>query len=134
MFYFARTHNESFRHGFLLKLLPPAAMASLEEAYARWGVAGIFVSRFLPAVRAAVTPFAGVVGLSPARSLLPAIVASGIWYALLVLAGTALGREWSRVRHVVETGSGVLALVGAVATIAIGVWIWRRSRKRGATS
>jgi membrane protein DedA with SNARE-associated domain len=129
MYYFARTHKERFRQGLLQKLLPPEAIRSLEEAYGRYGVVGIFVSRFFPAVRAAVTPFAGIVGLSPLRSLVPAVVASGIWYVLLVLAGTTLGREWSRVRRVVETGSGLLAVVGVVATGLVVLWIWRRSRR-----
>jgi membrane protein DedA with SNARE-associated domain len=34
--------------------MPADVMFALEEAYGRWGVAGIFVSRFLPGVRAAV--------------------------------------------------------------------------------
>ena len=45
--------------------MPPEAIAALENAYARHGEAGIFFSRFLPGVRAAVTPFAGVVGMRP---------------------------------------------------------------------
>ena len=73
--------------------MPPEVLAALEEAYARWGTAGIFLSRFLPGLRAAVPPFAGVAGLSPARALVPAAVASAIWYAFLAFAGYALARE-----------------------------------------
>ena len=47
----------------------PEVLAALEEAYARWGTAGIFLSRFLPGLRAAVPPFAGVAGLSAVRAL-----------------------------------------------------------------
>ena len=40
----------------------PEALAVIEREYLRFGVAGIFVSRFLPGFRAVVPPFAGLVG------------------------------------------------------------------------
>jgi membrane protein DedA with SNARE-associated domain len=86
----ARRHGRGFfRDGWGRKIMPPEVMAALEEAYERWGVAGIFLSRFLPGLRAAVTPFAGVAGLPPARALVPAAAASAIWYAFLAFAGTS---------------------------------------------
>jgi membrane protein DedA with SNARE-associated domain len=130
MYFLARAHKDFFRQGWPRHLLTPQAMEALTAAYARHGVAGIFFSRFLPGVRAAVTPFAGVVGLSPARALLPAAAASAIWYAVLVGAGMLLGREWERVRHVVETGTSLLGVIGALVTLAAVYWIWRQSRKR----
>jgi membrane protein DedA with SNARE-associated domain len=129
MYFFARSHKDFFRQGWPRQLLTPEAMAALEAAYARHGVAGIFLSRFLPGVRAAVTPFAGVVGLSPLRALVPSALASAIWYLALVAAGTMLGREWSRVRVVVETGTGLLGVVGVAATIAAVAWLWRQRRR-----
>jgi len=130
MYFFARSHKDFFHSGWPRRLLTPEAMQELQHAYARWGTAGIFVSRFLPAIRAAVTPFAGVVGLSASRALIPAATASALWYALLVLAGTTLGREWQRVRLVVERGSSVLGAIGVVLTLAAVLWLWRRSRRR----
>ena len=82
-----------FRDGWGRKLMPPEMLAALEEAYGRWGTAGIFLSRFLPGLRAAVPPFAGVAGLSPARALVPAAVASAVWYAFLGSAGYALAQK-----------------------------------------
>lgn len=132
MYFFARTHKDFFRHGWPRRLLTPAAMEALEHAYGRYGTIGIFISRFLPAVRAAVTPFAGVVGLSPGRALIPAAAASALWYAFLVFAATALGREWNHVRRVVEEGSSVLGVIGVILTVLAVVWLWRRSRQRRA--
>ena len=63
-YFFARSHGAAFfKEGWGRRILPPAAMTALQEAYAKYGVAAIFLSRFLPGVRAAVTPFAGVVGM-----------------------------------------------------------------------
>jgi membrane protein DedA with SNARE-associated domain len=132
MYFFARTHKDFFRRGWPRKLLTPEAMAALERAYARYGLVGIFVSRFLPTVRAAVTPFAGVVGVSPMRALVPAGLASALWYAVLVFVGALVSREWDRVQRIVAQMSGVLGLIGLAATAVAGIWIWRQSRRRHA--
>ena len=116
-----------FAHGWRRQLLPPAALQALHDAYERHGALGIFVSRFLPGVRAAVTPFAGVAGLSPWRALLPAALASAIWYALLTAAGAALGLQWAAVRALVERVTGALSVLGALCGIAALAWLaWRR--------
>jgi membrane protein DedA with SNARE-associated domain len=110
--------------------MAPAAMAELERAYARHGVYGIFLSRFLPGIRAAVTPFAGVVGMPPARALVPAASASAIWYAFLVTAGFVLGESWTHARALLDQANHVLAAVAVVAAALLALWLWRRARRR----
>jgi membrane protein DedA with SNARE-associated domain len=128
---FARRHGRGFfRDGWGRKLMPPEVLAALEEAYARWGIAGIFVSRFLPGVRAAVTPFAGVAGLPPARALVPAALASAIWYAFLAAVGSELAHNWEAVKALVADTNRVLALAALVLGLAAAVWLVRRSRRR----
>jgi membrane protein DedA with SNARE-associated domain len=130
MYFFAQAHGASFfRAGWGRKLMPPEAMAALEEAYERYGVAGIFLSRFLPGLRAAVTPFAGVVGLKPLRALVPAALASAIWYAFLVAAGTTLAQNWEAVKGLVASTNRVLGLLALAATAFAVVWLWRRTRR-----
>ena len=130
MYYLGRRRGAGFfATGWPRRLLPPEAMQALHEAYARHGVAGVFVSRFLPGVRAAVTPFAGVAGMSPLRAIVPAALASGIWYVLLVAAGSALGLSWPAVRGLLDRASFWLGWVGLAATLAFGVWLWRRLRR-----
>jgi membrane protein DedA with SNARE-associated domain len=119
---------EFFASGWRRKLLPPEVMRVVAESYERHGVGGIFVSRFLPGVRAAVTPFAGVVGLPLLRAMLPSAAASAIWYAFLIAAGSALGLSWAGVRRLVDEANTVLGTVGALAAAAFGLWLWRRVR------
>jgi membrane protein DedA with SNARE-associated domain len=130
MYAFARTHGPGFfREGWGRRIMPPGVLASLEEAYGRWGTAGIFLSRFLPGVRAAVTPFAGVAGLGPMRALVPAAVASAIWYAILAFVGYAVAENWDGVKALVADTNRVLGIAAVVLTTVAAVWLWRRSRR-----
>ena len=129
IFFLARSRGRSFfTEGWARKLMPPEAMKALEKAYRRHGMLGIFLSRFLPGVRAAVTPFAGVVGMSPLRALIPAATASAIWYTLLIVVGTALGLNWEAARELVDKANRWLALVSVLVTAGIVFWLWRRRR------
>ncbi len=129
MYFYARSRGRALLEaGFVRRLMPPSAVTSLEAAYARHGVLGIFLSRFLPGVRAAVTPFAGVLGMPPLKALLPAASASALWYAFLVGVGTALGFTWERARGLVEDTQTVLGLISLLSVLAFAWWLWRRRR------
>ena len=126
-----RRHGRGFfREGWGRKLMPPEVLAALEEAYGRWGTAAIFLSRFLPGLRAAVPPFAGVAGLSPARALVPAAVASAVWYSFLAFAGYALAQNWEAVKALVADTSRALGAVALVVAVVLVAWFWRRSRRK----
>lgn len=126
-----RRHGRGFfRDGWGRKLMPPETLAALEEAYGRWGTAGIFLSRFLPGLRAAVPPFAGVAGLSPARALVPAAAASAIWYAFLAFAGYALADSWEAVKALVSDANRALGVAAFVLSVVAATWLLRRSRRK----
>jgi membrane protein DedA with SNARE-associated domain len=126
----ARRHGRGFfRDGWGRKIMPPEVLAALEEAYERWGVAGIFLSRFLPGLRAAVAPFAGIAGLAPARALVPAAAASAIWYAFLAFAGYELARNWDAVKSLVGDTNRALGIVALVVAVAGALWLRHRSRR-----
>lgn len=126
-----RRHGRAFfRDGWGRKLMRPEVLAALEEAYARWGTPGIFLSRFLPGLRAAVPPFAGVAGLPVARALVPAAIASAIWYAFLAFAGYQVAENWDAVKAIVADTNRVLAIAALVVAVIALVWLRRRSRRR----
>jgi membrane protein DedA with SNARE-associated domain len=130
MYFYARSHGRRFfATGWRRKLMPPEAIAALEKAYGRYGVYGIFISRFLPGVRAAVTPFAGVAGMRPARALIPSASASAIWYAFLVTAGSVLAQSWPRAQALLADANRALAIVMA-STVALVLLLWWRARRR----
>ena len=130
MYYLARRHGPAFfREGWGRRFMPPVVLKALEEAYHRYGVLGIFLSRFLPAARAAVTPFAGVVGLPARRALVPAALASAVWYAFLVAAGYAVADNWQAVAALLDSANRGLGFVAAGAAVVAGIWLWRRLRR-----
>ena len=133
MYFYARSHGRAFfDRGWVRRLMPPPAVQALEKAYARHGLWAIFFSRFLPGLRAAVTPFAGLLGFSPARALLPAAAASAIWYAFLIAVGTTLGLNWDRAKAVVGDANRVLAVISVALFAAVAVWLWKlRQRAAG---
>jgi membrane protein DedA with SNARE-associated domain len=131
MYALARARGtEFFTRGWGRRLIPPVALDALRQAYARHGVVGIFFTRFLPGLRAGVTPFAGVVGLSPWRALVPSALASAIWYAAIVGLATAFGFEWPAVRRMIERANTTLAVIALA--VAFAFWFLWRLRRRSA--
>jgi len=126
-----RSHGRGFfREGWGRKILPPRTLEALEEAYGRWGMTGIFVSRFLPGLRAAVPPFAGIAGLKAARALVPAAIASAIWYAFLAFAGYELAENWDAVKALVAGTNRALGIAAVLLAVVGFVWLRRRSRRQ----
>lgn len=128
----ARTVGRRFFEGPLgRRLLRPKALAKLEQLYDRYGLWGIFLSRFIPAVRAVVPPFAGVARLGAVRTIVPMATASAIWYGTLTLLIVELAARLEDVRRLLAQVHRA-ALLGALAIAALIVIfaILRRHRKR----
>lgn len=112
------------------RLLTPEAIGAIEREYIRFGVAGIFLARFLPGIRAVVPPFAGIVNLSPLRAALPIALASAIWYGGITILGAELGANWDRINVIL---SGVNQTLGWLAALVVATWgmlAWLRARRR----
>jgi membrane protein DedA with SNARE-associated domain len=128
----ARTLGRRFFEGRIgRRLLNPAALVRLEELYRRHGTWGIFLSRFVPGVRAVVPPFAGIAKLGAARALIPAGIASAIWYGALTVTVVLVAGRLSDVVRLV-TGANRIALIAGGVLVTVGVaWLmWRRWRRR----
>lgn len=112
------------------RLVTPAGIAVIEREYARFGVAGILLARFLPGVRAIVPAFAGLVRLQPSRALIPICLASGIWYGAITLTAARVGAEWDTVVRWLAEVNRAMAVVALVVIAAAVVVFMRRRRER----
>jgi membrane protein DedA with SNARE-associated domain len=104
----------------------------LEKLYVRYGMLALFLSRFLPGVRALVPPFAGAMKMPFAPVLAAIAIASGIWYGTVTLAAYHVGRDWAALRErLVEVSRTSTLVAGTVLTLIVAGWlIYRAVRKR----
>lgn len=111
------------------RILRPGAIERIERLYHRYGTWGVFFSRFIPAVRAVVPPFAGIAKLGAVRTIVPLAAASAIWYGTLTFVIATLASRLEDVGRLVgQVNAVALVAVGVmvVAAVVIGRW-WRRS-------
>lgn len=98
----------------------------------RRGLTALFVSRFLPGVRAAVPPFAGLARMP----VLPVAViigaASALWYGAITAIAFRVGTDWDGLRSRIGHLSFWTA-VAAVAVAVVAIVVVRRRRARAAT-
>jgi membrane protein DedA with SNARE-associated domain/uncharacterized tellurite resistance protein B-like protein len=112
------------------RLLAPRSLAIMEREYLRFGVIGIFFSRFLPGIRAVVPPFAGLVGLGAVRTFVPMGVASAIWYGGITLLGAFIGAEWSRITALIAGVNRTLGILALGVAVGGAAWYLLRARQR----
>lgn len=93
--------------------------------YIKYGVPAIFVSRFLPAWRAVVPVFAGISGMTAWKVVPPVVVASGLWYGMLVYFGAVMGRNLGSILATFESVNSILLWIALVLIAGAVVWWWR---------
>ena len=101
----------------------------LEDFYGRYGALALFVSRFLPGVRALVPPFAGALRLPAWRVLLILGSASAIWYGMITVLAYRVGADWATLQAKMREWQHAL-LIGATIVAVIGVAAWLIIRRR----
>lgn len=103
----------------------------LQQAYDRYGVAALFLSRFVPGVRAVVPPVAGALRIPFPGAMVAMAAASGIWYGAITLLATRAGDNWDALKGAIGR-LGAWSAGGAVVVILVvgGVIWWRRRNGR----
>ncbi|HEX2093574.1 MAG TPA: DedA family protein [Longimicrobiaceae bacterium] len=128
VYWIGRHYGEQFfgtRVGRLI--LQPQQIKKLDAFYRRRGTIVIFVSRFLPMFRAVVPAFAGMSGIGWLEAAVPIVVASGLWYGLVVYFGATAGENWEEIRTTLESAGRWIYVVALVLAAGV-VWLWWRSR------
>lgn len=103
--------------------------------YERYGTLALFLSRFVPGVRAVVPPFAGALRIPMGRTMLATSAASGLWYGVITVLATRAGNNWEALKGTIAR-FGTWSAGGALIVILVvgGVIWWRRRGERARTA
>jgi membrane protein DedA with SNARE-associated domain len=132
MYFVSRTVGKPFlesRTG--RRLLSERAQQRILKAYQDHHLWGIFVSRFLPGYRAVVPPFAAALGLPASKALPPVVLASAVYYGLLVALVYRLGANWETVTRLVR---GIGWWLGGIAALVTAAIVWALVKRRHAAA
>lgn len=127
---FRLSHNHGpafFERGLGRHLVRPHQMRRMGIFYERWGTSAIFLSRFLPGVRAVVPVFAGATHQPWSRVALPIATASALWYGGLVQIGLLAGRNLDRLGSIVDRLNTTVGVVAGLVGLLVVRW-WYRTR------
>jgi membrane protein DedA with SNARE-associated domain len=109
----------------------PNVEQRIKDLHKRYGFAGLFVSRFLPGVRAIVPPFAGAMKLPAFKVLLSVASASAVWFALITFLAFRAGDNWDSVEHyLVRSGKVVAAIAIGIVLLSIAFWAMKHYGKK----
>ena len=109
----------------------PDAESRIKKLHKKHGFVGLFVSRFLPGVRAIVPPFAGAMRLPAFRVMLSIGSASAVWFALITFLAFRAGDNWDLVeKYLVRSGKVAGAIAVGLVVLALAFWLWRRRRAK----
>jgi membrane protein DedA with SNARE-associated domain len=106
------------------------AESRLRTLYGRYGLAALFVSRFLPGVRAIVPPLAGALRVPAIRAAVAMGAASAIWYGVISYLAFRLGADWDQLSGAVARYGRLSAIIGgAIVALAAAAWLVARRRR-----
>lgn len=115
----------------LEKYAGPDAEQRIKQLHKRYGFGGLFVSRFLPGVRAIVPPFAGAMNLPAAKVLLSVATASAVWFAFITFLAFRAGDNWDVVPHyLVRSGKVAGAIAVGIVLLTVAIWLYKRRGKK----
>ena len=102
---------------------------TVRRLFEHYGLPAIFVSRFVPGVRAVVPAIAGAMKLKALPVTIMIAAASAIWYGLITIVAFRVGSDWEELKTLVGRYTTAAAIVGGVILVAGGV-AWLVARKR----
>jgi len=124
-----RRYGAQYAHSWMVRFGGGASESRLKRMYERNGILALFLSRFIPGLRALVPPFAGALRVSPVHATLAIAVASAIWYGIVTLIAYRVGTDWEALQARLRAAGATAALAaGLVAIVGITWWLVRRRR------
>jgi membrane protein DedA with SNARE-associated domain len=108
------------------------AESRIRTLYRQYGLVALFLSRFLPGVRAIVPPLAGALRVPAGRAALAMGAASAVWYGAISYLAFRIGADWDALSGTVAR-YGRLSAIAALAVAVLALAAWMLMKKRRAT-
>ena len=125
-----RRYGSGYAHRWMARFGGARNESRLQAMYERRGTVALFLSRFIPGVRALVPPFAGALHVPPLRATLAIAIASGIWYGVVTWIAYRVGSDWEVLQERLRMAGATTALIaGAIALLGIAWYLIRRRRR-----
>ena len=105
------------------------AQSRVQALYGQYGLLALFLSRFLPGVRAVVPPFAGALRVPFLRALLVMGTASGLWYGFISVVAFKAGSNFEALEGMIARSGRIVALASIVIVVIAAVIYWRREKR-----
>jgi membrane protein DedA with SNARE-associated domain len=129
MYFVGRAHGKIWMRRKFPSLANDRSEQRLRDLYARYGVAALVLSRFIPGVRALVPPFAGAMHVPAAIAIGAMAVASTLWYGTISYLAFRAGADWTHLAALIRQ-SGMIASLVAVAVVLLAGVAWLIARRR----
>lgn len=102
-----------------IPFIPIENVHKVEIWFRKYGYWMIIANRFLAGTRAVVSFFAGMSELNLLKTTALSFGSALLWNAILILAGKALGENWSSIAFYLETYSKGVTLVVLLAALVV---------------
>ncbi len=106
----------------------------IEEWYERYGWVALFVSRFIPGVRAMAPAAAGALRIPLWETIAVLYAASMLWYGVVTWIAFKVGTDWAGVRAALTTFARDAGIAGTLLGVIVAGVLWtlwrRRTRER----
>ena len=133
MYFVGRRHGTAWIERRFPSIADEKSENRFRELHRKYGTASLFLSRFIPGVRALVPPFAGALRLPAVPSLVSIALASGIWYGLVSYLAFRAGANWDALMGRISYVGRWIA-IGAAIIIGGGALVWWLRQRRSEPS
>jgi len=106
------------------------AEARLLALYGRYGLPALFISRFLPAVRAVVPPVAGAMKLPALPVISAMLAASGVWFALITFVAYRAGEDWDQLYATILRSGKYAGFIAIVIVLVVALVVMLRKKRK----
>lgn len=134
IYFVARRFGAAWLHAKLKKAGIDNLEQRLEVMYSRYGMGALFVSRFVPGLRAVAPPMAGATKIPPVRTAVVFLAASTIWYGTISWIAFRVGDDWEQLQVAVRTFAqrvgGAAGIAAAIVVTIVIIVLKRRARRK----